>query len=303
MLPGIDDPQMAKVQTLKGLVHRFGYFGGFAEFAFDPIPVAVMDEKKIKLSTAMGGPEKCLGRLHDLQKLFDGKALPRGPYPGIAVQSLKIGKVKQSVKEARIPQVYLGCFDLALTEVFVPRLKLPDHKGSRENVEVGAHRFIGQVERTAEVRGIPGLTMVMGEHRPETAHGCGRNRDAELGDVASQEGLNEALAPGETIRVAAGKKRTGEPAPEPDNIGTADSSFVKTKTGKLHEFDATGKGLRNILDKIGRCTPQNEKLSLVSRAVDQDAQHAEKLGHGLNFINDHETSQGAKHQLRILEAV
>jgi hypothetical protein len=66
MFTGIDDPQMGEVQTLKGLVHRFGYFRGFAEFAFDSIPAAVRDEKKINLSTAMGGPEKCLGGLNDL---------------------------------------------------------------------------------------------------------------------------------------------------------------------------------------------------------------------------------------------
>jgi hypothetical protein len=58
MLSGIDDPQMAKLQTFKGLVHRFRYFRGFAEFAFNSVPAAVMDEKKINLSTAMGGPEK-----------------------------------------------------------------------------------------------------------------------------------------------------------------------------------------------------------------------------------------------------
>ena len=74
-----------------------------------------------------------------------------------------------------------------------------------------------------------------------------------------QEGLNEALAPGETVFVAAGKKRTGEPAPEPASIGTASSHFVKTKTGKLDELDAAGKGFRDIFDKVGRCTPQNEK--------------------------------------------
>ena len=46
MLSGIDDPQMGEVQTLKGLVHRFGYFRGFAEFAFNSVPAAVIDEKK-----------------------------------------------------------------------------------------------------------------------------------------------------------------------------------------------------------------------------------------------------------------
>jgi hypothetical protein len=78
---------------------------------------------------------------------------------------------------------------------------------------------------------------------------------------------------------------------------------VKAKPGKLYEFHAPGKGLRSILDQIRGCTPQDEKLNLVSWAVDQNAQHAEKLGHCLNFINNYEASQRAKHQLRILEAV
>jgi hypothetical protein len=116
MLSGMDDPEMGKVQTLQGLVHRFGYFRGFAEFAFNPIPSAVKNEEEINLSTTMGGPEKCLGRFKDPQNLFDGKTFPRCPYPGIAVKSLKIGKVKQSVENPRIPQVDLGCFDLALTD-------------------------------------------------------------------------------------------------------------------------------------------------------------------------------------------
>ena len=37
--------------------------------------------------------------------------------------------------------------------------------------------------------------------------------------------------------------------------------------------------------------------------VHQDAQHAEKLRHGLDFVDDHETLQRAKHQLWILEAI
>jgi len=77
-------------------------------------------------------------------------------------------------------------------------------------------------------------------------------------------------------------------APEANNIGAASSRFVRTKTGKLDEFDPTSKGLRNILDKVGRCTPQNQKPSLVFWAVDQHPQNAEQLGHCLNFIDDHE---------------
>jgi hypothetical protein len=61
MFFGTEDPQMGEVQTREGLGHRFGYLGGFAELAFNPIPAAVMDEKMINLGTAMGGPEKGLG--------------------------------------------------------------------------------------------------------------------------------------------------------------------------------------------------------------------------------------------------
>ena len=76
MFSGIDNPQMGKVQTIDGLVHRFGYFGSFAEFALNPIPSTVMDEKEINLGTAMGRPEKCLRGSDDLQNLFDSKAFP-----------------------------------------------------------------------------------------------------------------------------------------------------------------------------------------------------------------------------------
>ena len=84
----MDDPEMGKAQTLQGLVLRFGYFRSFTEFGFNPIPPAVKNEEEINLSTTMGGPEKCPGRFNDPQNLFDGKAFPRCPQPGIAVKGL-----------------------------------------------------------------------------------------------------------------------------------------------------------------------------------------------------------------------
>ena len=39
MLSGMHDPEMGKVQTLHRLVHRFGYFRSFAEFALNSIEV------------------------------------------------------------------------------------------------------------------------------------------------------------------------------------------------------------------------------------------------------------------------
>src|SRR5574341_1081768 len=111
MLSGMDDPQMCQVQTLEGLMHRLGYFGGFAEFAFDPISPAVKNKKEIYFRAAVRGPEEGLGRFDCLQNLFDSEAFPRRPHPRIAVKGLRIGKVKQGVKNTRIPEINLRCFD------------------------------------------------------------------------------------------------------------------------------------------------------------------------------------------------
>ncbi len=303
MLSRMDDPQMRQLQTLKGLMHRLGYFRGFTEFAFDPISTAVKNEQEIYFRPAVCGPEISLGRPDRLKNLVDSEAFPRRTYPRIAVKRLNIWDVEQAVKKTRIPKINLRRFDLALADVLVPRLKLPDHKGSRENVEIGPHRFVREIEGTAKFGGIPCLAVVMGEHRPETTHGRRRNRDAELWDISGQEGLNEVVAPRQTVFIGRSEKRTREPAPEPENVGTTRSRLVNIETGKLDEFDSTGQGFGNVLDQVGRGAPQNKESSFVVRTVGQHAQHAEQLGHCMNFINDHEATQRGEHEMGILQAV
>jgi hypothetical protein len=60
MLSWMNDPQMCQLQTLKGLMHRFGYFRGFAEFAFNAISTAVKNKQEIHFSPAVCGPKKGL---------------------------------------------------------------------------------------------------------------------------------------------------------------------------------------------------------------------------------------------------
>ena len=76
MLSGIDDPKMGEVQALKGLVHGFGDFRGFAEFTFNRVSPAPHNKEKINLSAAMGGPVKRLGRFNYSQYLLNGKTFP-----------------------------------------------------------------------------------------------------------------------------------------------------------------------------------------------------------------------------------
>jgi len=73
MLAGINNPKMAEVQALNGLVHRLGRFRGLAEFAFDPIPAASMYEERSISAPLWVAQKNCLRRLYNLQGLFEAK--------------------------------------------------------------------------------------------------------------------------------------------------------------------------------------------------------------------------------------
>ena len=97
MLSGIDDPQTGEVQTFEGLVHRFGYFRSFAEFAFNPVPAAVMDEKRsisaplwVARKNAWGGLMIC--RICSTAKPSQKRRIAAG---GIEIPSLGISQVRK----------------------------------------------------------------------------------------------------------------------------------------------------------------------------------------------------------------
>ena len=45
-------------------------------------------------------------------------------------------------EEPRVSEVYFRRLDLTLANVFVPRLQLPNHEGSAENIEIGPHGLV-----------------------------------------------------------------------------------------------------------------------------------------------------------------
>jgi hypothetical protein len=105
---------------------------------------------------------------------------------------LELGRCRdplQSMKQTTVPQVDLGAFDRTLPDVFEPGLKLPDHEGLRQDVEIAPGRIGGDPQGGGDFGTVPELPVVIREHRPEaTQHGW-RNVEPELPEVAFQKGL------------------------------------------------------------------------------------------------------------------
>jgi hypothetical protein len=84
---------------------------------------------------------------------------------------MKIGKVEQTVEHPRIPKVNFRRFHLAFPDILMPRLELPDHKSSGQDIEIRAHGLVGQSHGATQLRGIPGLSVIVGQHGPEAMQG------------------------------------------------------------------------------------------------------------------------------------
>ena len=126
-------------------------------------------------------------------------------------------QAEEMVEEPGVAESDLRGFDLALADVFEPRLELPDHEGLVELVEVASHCFVGEPHRPAELRGVPHLPVDVGEHRPETAHRRRADTDPELREIALEKRAHEALPPGDAVRLRRGEIGAGESAAEPES--------------------------------------------------------------------------------------
>ena len=135
----------------------------------------------------------------------------------------------------------------------------------------------------------------------KAAQGCGRNRDAQLGNVSFQEGPDEAFAPRAAVFIGAGEERARKSPAQPQAFGRIRAGFAHIEAGELDKLDPAGKAFRDSLDNLRRGTAENQKASLILRAVDQHPQDLEQLRHFLDLIENGDPLEGAEHQFGILQ--
>lgn len=68
----------------------------------------------------------------------------------------------------------------------MPGLELSDHQGVREPVEIVSDRGVGYAEGSGEFRCVPDLSVIVGQHVPESAHARRADSHTQLGEVAWQ---------------------------------------------------------------------------------------------------------------------
>ena len=113
----------------------------------------------------------------------------------MALQRMKRIKPKQSVRQTRITNVDLRRLYLSLTEVFEPWLQLPHQKHRCQRVQVTACGGLCRPNGARKFGGVPNLSVKMRDHSPEPAQCFGRYGNAELRQVALQQGPQKILPP------------------------------------------------------------------------------------------------------------
>src|SRR5437870_1976700 len=116
---------------------------------------------------------------------------------------------------------------------------------------MAAHGRVSLAERASDLRGVPDLSMVMGEHNPQAPQRTRRDGDAEHPDVALEKGANEILPPRDAgcLRFREERARKSAAQPEAPELPLAD--LADGEPTHVDERHAPGERLGAGMHEIG----------------------------------------------------
>ena len=205
------------------------------------------------------------------------------------------------MQQPGIAHVYPGRPDLALADIREPRWKRPHHERAGQNVEIPPRRAFARPERTGELRRVPHLSVVVGQHGPESPECLRRHRDAELGDVALEERLHEAAPPHRRAAIVRGEIGTRKSAPEPERAPGLRSDLRHVEPRELDQTDAAGEGFRNPAHQRRRCAAEHEEPRRIAGPIHENANRLEQRRLALDLVDDHEAGQTGQCLFRRLQ--
>jgi hypothetical protein len=191
-----------------------------------PRRVASADDEQVELRAGVEVPAVRLVRLRSRgvgQSSPIAKPSNDAPTFGCPSRSTSIDDPEQRVEQARVGQVDLGRLDLALREVLLPGSQAPDHERGDKHVEVVAHGLVRDAERASQLTAVPGLPMVVGDHRPEATHGVCADVQPEMRQVTFEVGARELLSPAKARAVVSGEERSRKATSQPECARNASS--------------------------------------------------------------------------------
>ena len=257
--------------------------------------------QEVDLGPGMSAPEEAVPRSYvELgHHGFEEEPLPGGSQLRMTLQFAAGRCVQEVVEDAGVPEVDPRRFDLPLAEVGAEGLEGSHHEGCFQSFEVSADRVVRNAEGASELRGIPNLTVRVGQHRPESLQGRSRDRDAELWHVSLEKGANEVSSPLEARPMRPGGVRGWETASEPKPLEVLDPHLGQGETAQFVVGDAACQGLGALPQQIGRCASEHQKASGGARSVRQDPQGRKEVRPALYLVEDDETAKRSEGELRL----
>ena len=102
---------------------------------------------------------------------------------------------------------------------------------------------------TTQFRTFQQLSVVVAEHRPEPAKRPSRNRNAELGDITSQEHRNVVLAPELAVTVIIRQERRRTTSSHPELLNVIETHLPKVESPQEMVPASSGQGFRALLNQ------------------------------------------------------
>jgi len=189
----------------------------------------------------------------------------------MTIQRMQIRDIQQTVQNARVTEIDLRRLDLALSDIFMPRLKLAHHIGPGEQIEIVTDSFVRKPHRASELRCIPNLPMEMSQHRPETTQGCGRYGNSQRRYVAFQKGPQKSFAPCSAICIGFRRNARGNPPCSQRRCQEEKPTSSKSNPASSINSIRPARLSDAPLTKVGLALPELEP-GLASRTVNQHPQ-------------------------------
>ena len=228
-----------------------------------------------------------------------------------------VGDAEQAMQQAGVADVHPRRLHLPLSDVGEPRRKLAHDERVGERIQVPADGRGGHIDRPGDGGAVPDLSVEVSDHRPEPAHGRGRDADAEVREVALEERGDVVVPPAVGGFEVGRQVRRRQPAAQPEVVEPAAVAtlFVRqvavrlvaappvaaetvavtpgavqvaeAEACQLHEAHPPGERLGAQPGQVGGGAAEHDEAARPAPLVHQHPQRGKELGQQLGLV-DHD---------------
>jgi hypothetical protein len=291
LMARIDHPEMFQGQVLNGNMHRAVSTGCIGVFELKSILLASDPCQEIEFGPGLGSPKVQVAAFERADNLFQGKAFPRRAEFRVRLDVRETPQLKQGVQNPAVTNVDLGCLDLPFADILKPGRKDSDHVGTGENVKVTSGRVFRRAERPCKLSCIPDLTMIVGDHCPETSQSLGRNRNAELRNITFEKCPDKVISPDHARTFIGSQKGFWKAASEPELSGMVSPHLFDVKPKEVDKTDTAGEGFRNPFCQVRGCRAKDKESGGAVWSIHEHPQQRKQVRASLDFIDNHQTGE------------